>query len=394
MILPAIVAILATTVSAAGRYEVVNDGDSVEVRPLPDLPEPEPEERPDSSFFSDAPPMEISSLWGPAQLTEAYITAARPEDRLRALNRLGAVKPRDFKDLRGLLNLYSREDLAARAKVEACLSRLGPEDAPLAPFFASLLEDEDPVFQIFGLIGVGRLRAASALGLVQALAEKEFPAPETSFSLSPADANRWGLQFNALRLLAEWEGEKALPLVLRRSKDVPAAGEVAATFFWEKALEEFVAWSESNKPFDRDRAVKAWAAPAPRKSLAATKPRLWELTLDRRRKAETRHRAAIKLGICAEEADVDRLLAERAQADGKARAILDAGLFASRHPKGVPVLVGYAKEAADPVSRAGALYQLRAMMPAADYRALLQWVVEKDADPENRANAAAELAGR
>ena len=37
----AIVAILATNGWAAAGYEVINQGDSVEVRPLPDLPEPE-----------------------------------------------------------------------------------------------------------------------------------------------------------------------------------------------------------------------------------------------------------------------------------------------------------------------------------------------------------------
>lgn len=386
-----IVVILATSVSAAQRYEVVNQGDEVEVRQLPDMPEPTPLEREERSFFSDAPPIQISPLWGPAELAEALIASVRADDRARLLNRLGEVKPRNDKDLRGLLNLYSREDSAARLKVEASLARLSPDDAGLAPFFRSLLEDEEPVFQIFGLLGAARVRDARSNELVRALAEKPFPAPEPSFGLSPADANRWTLQYNALRVLAEWEGEKALPLVLKRSKEAPGVAEIAAVLFWEKSLPDFVTWSESRQAEDRDRAAKAWAAPVPRAALSATKARLWELALDRRLKVETRHRAAIKLGVCAEEADVDRLLAERAKAEGKARALLDAGLFASRHPKAVPVLTEYAKTSADPVARAGAMFQLRSMLPFAEYRELLRWAAKNDPDPENRANAAAEL---
>ncbi|TBR17390.1 hypothetical protein EPO15_17000, partial [bacterium] len=326
---------MATNVLAASRYEVVNEGDSVEVRQMPDLPAPEPEERQENTFFSDAPPLEISPLWGPAQLAEAYTSAVRGEDRARVLNRLGELKPRDDRDLRGLLNLYAREEPAVRTKVEACLNRLGPGDSAMAPFFGALLQDEEPVFQIFGLIGAGRLRDPRLLELVRGLAEKEFEAPEPSLAQSPGMTNRWALQFNAVRLLAEWEGEKTLPLVFKRSKEVPSVGEIAATLFWEKALSELVSWSESRSAADQARASKAWAAPVSRERLTATKARLWELALDPRRKVETRHRAALKLGLCAEEADIDRLLVERGKASGQARALLDAGLLASRHPKGI-----------------------------------------------------------
>lgn len=387
----ATVAILATNLSAASRFEVVNEGDAVEIRQLPDLPAPPPEAREEKSFFDSAPPLDIPLTWGSAELATAYISAVRGADRVRLLNRLGGTKPKDGRDLRALLNLYSREDPAARLKVEAALLRLGPEDAVLAPVLIGLLQDEDPVFQAFGLQGAGRLRVPEALEPVRALAERPFPAAENSFGLSPADANRWAVQFTALRVLAEWQGEKALPLILKRSREVPAVGELAATYFWEKALDELVAWSESRSPVDRDRAAKAWAAPVPRTALTATKPRLWELTLDRRRQPETRHRAGIKLGTVAEEADVDRLLAERAKADGKSRTLLDAALFASRHAKAVPILVEYAQTAADPLARAGAMFQLRSMLPPAGYRPLLEWTAQKDPDPENRANAAAEL---
>lgn len=383
--------ILATNISAASRYEVINEGDSVEVRPLPDLPEPEVLDRNDDSFFKDAPPLTISPHWNVAKLAEAYIMAVRGEDRVRVLNRLGQVRPKDPADVRALMNLLAREDSSARAKVEASMSLLSPADPTLGPVFLALLQDEEPSSQTLGLVGASRLRVPQALDMVRALAKKEFPAAQLSLSMSPADANRWALQFAALRVLADWEGESALPLILKVAKEVPAAGEVAAAFFWEKALDELVAWSESGKPADLTRAAKAWGATVACEKVAPTKPRLWSLAVDRRRKVETRHRAALKLGQCADEADVDRFLAERAKASGKDRALLDAGLFASRHAKAVPILVDYAKTAPDPIVRAGTLYQLRTMLPAADYRALLEWAAKNEPDAENRANAAAEL---
>lgn len=387
----AVVAILATNAWAASGYEVINQGDSVEVRQLPDLPEHDELDRNDDSFFKDAPPLAISPRWSVAELAQAYITAVRGEDRVRVLARLGVVKPKDPNDVRALLNLMAREDSSARAKVEACVSLLSPADAALGPTFLGLLLDEDASLQILGLMGAARLRTPEALEPVRALAKKEFPAAQLSFSMSPVDANKWALQFGALRLLAEWEGEKALPVILKASKDVPAAGELAASFFWEKALDDLVSWSESRQQGDLTRAAKAWTAPVTCERLAPTRARLWSLAVDRRRKVETRHRAALKLGQCADETDVDRFLAERAKSGGKDRTLLDAGLFVTRHAKAIPILVEYARTGADPITRAGALYQLRSMMPAADYRALLQWASQNDPDLENRNNAAAEL---
>ena len=85
------------------------------------------------------------------------------------------------------------------------------------------------------------------------------------------------------------------------------------------------------------------------------------------------------------------LLAERAKAAGGDRLLLDTALFATRSPKAVPVLVDYAKNAQDAQTRAGTLFQLSEMLPPAEYRGLLEWAAKNDPDPENKANAAAEL---
>jgi hypothetical protein len=234
------------------------------------------------------------------------------------------------------------------------------------------------------------VRSPGALALVKGLAETAFKEPEATLSMSPVDANRWGVHYGALAVLADWQGAAALPLLLKRAKEAPAVAEIAAARFWAAALDDFIAWSESGRQAE---AARAWNADVPRALLAPTKDRLWALTLDKRKRAGTRHRAAIKLGLAAEPADVDRLLAERAKAGAAERLLLDTALFASRSPKAVPILTDYAKNSKDSLARAGTLFQLREMLPSAEYRELLDWAAKNDPDAENRRNAAAELKG-
>lgn len=387
----AVVAILATCAMAGPRYEVVTKGDSSEILPLPDAPEPLSTEKADESFFTAAPALVIYSTWAVADVAQAWAFAVREADKGRLLDQLGKTKARTDADLQALMNLYSRGSPAIQRQVEASVALLGPAEAVAAPFFEALLEDEDPQTQTLGLAGAARLRSPRALELVRALAEKPFTAPEPTISMNPLDNAHWRLQFTALGVLAEWQGEKTLPLIIKRAKEVPAAAELAATLFWVEGFDKFVAWSESGRPEDQALASRAWSAATPFKTLRTTKDKLWELVLSRR-KRETRHRAAVKLGLTAEDADIDRLLAERSKTAESDRPLLDAALFASRHLKAIPILTGYAKSSRDPLARAGALFQLRSMMSPDEYRALLKWVAANDIDAENRANAAAELA--
>jgi hypothetical protein len=107
---------------------------------------------------------------------------------------------------------------------------------------------------------------------------------------------------------------------------------------------------------------------------------------------ETRHRAALRLGLAADGAEVERLLADHAkEKDEKTLLLVKTALFASRDTRVAPVLRDYAK--ADPVAsnRAGALVQLGEMLPRAEFRALLEEVAKDDKDAENRAWARQEL---
>ena len=71
--------------------------------------------------------------------------------------------------------------------------------------------------------------------------------------------------------------------------------------------------------------------------------------------------------------------------------MLTTALFASRHPQAIPLLVEHARTAKSAVGRAGALVQLREMMPPEEYRSLLEWVAENETNKENRAHARREL---
>lgn len=390
---PPIVAILTTIAWGAPRYEVVNHGESVEINAVQGVPEPTPEERASESFFTGSEPAVIPDSATVTFLAQQFTNAVRDKDRAALLGRLSRTKPVKDSDFRWLLNLYSRSQPEVREHCEASLSLLGPEDTHVAVFLESLLQDEDPQLQRFGLVAAARVRPAEALPLVKALAEPAFKDPAPSINMSPADSARWGVHFAALAVLADWQGAATLPLLLKRAKEAPAVAELAVTRFWAPALEALVSWSESDRAADAACAAIGWTADVPRAQLAQTRDRLWALLLDKRRRAETRHRAGVKLGLAAEAADVDRLLAERAKADGGDRLLLDTALFATRSPKAVPVLVDYAKNAKDPATRAGTLSQLREMLPAAEYKGLLGWAAKDDPDPENRASAAAELKG-
>ena len=389
----ACVAILATKASAAPRFEVRNDGDAVEITASQVPAEPTAAERGAETFFTETPPVVIAATWTVTELAQRWTNAVRAEDRAALLERLSRTKPQNGPDLRWLVNLFSRGQPEVQARCAASLSRLGPGDTGAGPFLESLLEDEDPVLQSFGLAGIASVRTPAALPLVKGLAEPAFKEPEATLSMSPADSNRWNVHYQALAVLADWQGAATLPLLLRRSKEAPSVAEIAATRFWTAAFDDFAAWSESRGDADQSRAARAWSADVPRAMLAATKDRLWALLLDRRKRIETRHRAAIKAGIVAEPVDVERLLAARARADAQGRLLLDTALFASRSPKAAPILIDYAKNAKDPLARAGTLFQLGEMLPHAEYKELLSWAAQNDPDLENRNNAAAELKG-
>ena len=120
-----------------------------------------------------------------AQLATIATEATDSVDRLDALDELSRTEPRNFDDLRLLLDLFTRGEPRARQAAEESLGRLSREAQSFGPFFNNLLLDSDPFFQTFSMIGAYRLRYAPALSLIRALASKPFKAPHPGPSFVP-----------------------------------------------------------------------------------------------------------------------------------------------------------------------------------------------------------------
>ncbi|MFA6030381.1 MAG: HEAT repeat domain-containing protein [Elusimicrobiota bacterium] len=348
----------------------------------------------------DAPPSEAEqeeldlSSKSVADLATLYFSAGDADSKLRVLHRLSLTEPRTGEDMRRLLDLHAR-DAAARSAADACLERLSPAAQGFGPYFAALLDDEDPLLRIFGLAGLRRLRYAPALPAVRKLAEGRFPQRRPSMLMDPAQNAEWRTRFEALGALAVWERKDALPLLLKKTAEAPAVASIVAALFWEEAFDRIVAWSKSKKAEDQEAAQAAWGADVAPEQLRPTWPKLLALALDKRADPQTRHRAAVKLGLAAGEAEAKTLLEKREAAlkdkDERTRLLLESALFASGSPLAIPLLEEHARSNPAPEGRAGARLQLKGMLPRGRYLELLREAAEKDPDGENRAAARREL---
>jgi hypothetical protein len=380
---------MATPAIASGLagHKVLNAGESVEIVAV------------------DSSPIDISKVPAlPAdmkahEVVQRYIESFRQPEKDALVERLGATKPRDVRDLQALLNLYDREDPYPRQQIERSLRLLSPADIALAPFFRALIKDPDPKFQLFGMAGAYNLRDTAVLQDMEELGSKRFEKPRPSLAMNPPDAAAWHTRFECIRLLAAWDSERPsgappehLSLLIKQSRQAPPVARLLAQYYWPLALRDILEWSESKDLLDQERARFAWEADVPRLSLRETSGTLRAVLFDRRKRMETRHRAALRLGLAADGAEVERLLADHAkEKDEKTLLLVKTALFASRDTRVAPVLRDYAK--ADPVAsnRAGALVQLGEMLPRAEFRALLEEVAKDDKDAENRAWARQEL---
>ncbi|MFH2205096.1 MAG: hypothetical protein ABIJ96_18455 [Elusimicrobiota bacterium] len=359
------------------RFDIVDSSGTVEVTVIPTPPA----QRQD--FFTAAP-LAYSSTMTISQLAQIYTEAFRPEEKNTILKVLSGKTPRDELDIRALLNLYHRYQRRVRHPVQLSISRLAPQDEHFAPFFTALLEEEEPSFQAFGLLGTLQVRNKAALPQIRRLAERRLDKPEAP--------NEVAITLQALQVLAELRAPKTRRLVLRHTRVLPATAEILAHYYWKESLPLFVRWAESNNEYSRARARAAWRTDVPTDALRETVEKLRALVLSRRRAEFTRHHAAIKLGFAADDAEVVRLLRDHAQAgDEQTRLYLTAALFASRSPRVIPLLVEHAKTHESPINRAGALGELKDLMPRDDYVALLTWFTANDPDPENQRIARLEL---
>ncbi|MDD5656406.1 MAG: hypothetical protein PHF00_04030, partial [Elusimicrobia bacterium] len=234
------------------------------------------------------------------------------------------------------------------------------------------------------MTGLLRLKSPRALPLITAVAQRSFKSKSPGEAALMSDRNEWWAVYEALATLAQWEGAKALPLLRRKTGEAPAVARIMAGFFWKDCLPEFAAWAAGGRSA-REKAAEALSASVPLEGLRAARPKMFELINDPKAPRELRHQLALKLGFCAEDADVERLLSEeRAARAPETRLMLSAALFASRNPLTVPWLKATAGGHAEPKTRMGAMVQLGSMLPPEEIRPLLEAAAANDRDPENR----------
>lgn len=328
------------------------------------------------------------------ELRDAFVEAVENDRKRQALQELSRTPPESLADIEALYDLFMRfPDDSSRAAALASLQLLSPGAEAAEPLVMRYLEEPEPASVMFGLKAALRLRSRSALPLVVKIAQRKFKTRAANDAFIGSERDSWWTQYEALAALAQWQGEEALPLLIKKADEAPAVAKIMATFLWPQSLDRIAAWSGGKKEIDRQKAAAALDAPVPLSIMRATRERMLAFVRDPKAPAELRHQLALKAGACSTPEEVTALLKEREAAkDPATKRLLAAALFASRDPQIAPLLVQFAKEDPEIGVRAGARVQLRDMLPPADYRALVEWAAKNDPDAGNRELAKRELA--
>lgn len=327
-------------------------------------------------------------------LYRQFLVAADDAHKAEVLERLERTPPVSSREVAALHDIFSRyPDAAVRRSLMKSLAAIDPvRAAPFENLFLGYLQADESESVIFGINGALALRLEKALPVVEKIAKKKFPGKSPVELALMSDKNLWWVRYEALAALAQWRGAKVLPLLTAKAKEAPQAAGIMGTFFWEESLPQIVAWS-GGKADDREKARFAASAAAPADALRRARPRMLELLRDPKQDGDLRHQLALKIGGISDESEITELVREyEAVQDKDHRLFLAAAIFASRSRQGVGILKQFAHQSPDPRARAGALFQLRDMLPAAEYRQLLEWAAKNDPDAGNREDARRQLA--
>ncbi len=306
-----------------------------------------------ASFAAAEGPVASMSV---AVLKERVLGATEENERGRALDQIAQTAPSSAQDVAALFDLFTRfPDPRLRSKMMQSLQRIQPGSPQLEPLFVIYLTQEEPEAQLFGINGAFRLRSRQSLPYVRKIAERPFKAASAASVNALTERNEWWTQFEALSALAQWEGEKALPLLQKKAVESPAVARLLGQFFWTRTLPDIARWSRSTKSEDVERAVEASGAAIEPAEARATRATMLEILRDPKTDHEVRHRLALKVGACANEEETTALIREHdAAADDTTRMLWTAAVFAAHNPAAVPLLARYARQSPDDGIRAGA----------------------------------------
>lgn len=297
-------------------------------------------------------------------LKDRFIEAVEAPEKARALEQLALTAPTTSQDVAALFDMFTRfPNTEVRATVMRSLALLKPGRPDLEGQFIAYLKQPETESQLFGINGAFRLRARSALPLVRAIASRRFAAASVDEGAALSERNAWWTQYEALTALAQWEGEKALPLLRSRAEESPAVGRILGTYFWKQTLPSLRAWSESADPKIRERATRAAAAQIEPLDARATRDEMMKIFLDKKADPELRHQLGLKIGLSSTDAEAAELVRRHdAETDESERLYWASAAALTRSPKVVPLLVRYAAKSPDEVMRKGATAQLIDML--------------------------------
>ncbi|MBI4060002.1 MAG: hypothetical protein HY403_01085 [Elusimicrobia bacterium] len=322
---------------------------------------------------ADAPPGDSLAALSVAALKDRFVEATDSAERTRVLDQIAKTAPVSGQDVANLFDLFSRfTDKHARDSVMASLARIAPGSPHLEPLFMTYLRQPEPEAQLFGVNGAFRLRARAALPLIRAIAERKFAASAVTETTMMSERNAWWTQYEALSVLAQWEGERALPLLERKGKESAKVGALLGRYYWRQTLPKLRAWSASGDLLASERAALAAAAPIDVADARATRDQMLALLRNTEVDFEIRHHLALKIGSSSNDEEAEALVREHdALADDAERLFWAAAVFSTRSPKAVPVLVRYARQTDNETTSKGAAAQLVDMVGEAEARRLI-----------------------
>ncbi len=309
-----------------------------------------------------------------AMLKERFNSSLDDAEKTAALEQLAKTAPVSGQDVAALFDLFSRDQNAGvrRAVMDslALISRGSPQ---LEPLFVNYLKQPEPEAQLFGVNGAFRLRSREALPLIRDIAKRPFAAARVNDAAVLTERNAWWAQYEALSVLAQWEGEKAHPLLKKKADESPEVGRLLGRFFWRETLPELKKWTESKKPSVQRKALAAAGASIEPADARATRDAMLGLLRDPKVDEDLRHQLALKIGLSSDDAEAEVLVTEHDKAsDTLTRLLWASAAFASRSQKVIPLLARYARQSEDERWRLASKAQLLDMVGEAQTKTLLE----------------------
>lgn len=306
------------------------------------------------------------------RLKELYVSAIARSDKNRVLEALSRTAPSDAGEVQALYDLFMRfpEPRARKAAMDSMA--LAPRHPSLEPLAVNALRSPDPESIYFGAHVAAHARTPAALQELKKIASRKLTHARADDASLATERGIWWAQYEALDVLAAWEGEAALPLLRQRASESPVVGAILGRRYWTKILPDLVKWA-AGKDVDRERARQAAHQAIEPADARATRPALLAAVPDAKLDAEFRHQLALKVGASSEDEEAEDLARrhDAAKTEGE-RLLWASALFASGRPAAVPLLARYAREDPDELRRRGAQAQLVDMVGEEKAKALLE----------------------